>query len=286
MLADPHYNVCNDCGSHNIKLDWAAGDRVCTDCGLVKEAHCVDDRAEWRCFEMTDKATENQCRVGTVVKDLDTPLSGTRIGDKRLAALQFRCDPKEPPIVQEATRIVRFVLGMDEAVAEETIKWLKTGRTSVPKKQAVIAVAIYIACDRLQRGIRLQHIIGALGVDQRSFWAVYSHYHPQQQQQSHGCLYQQLVRTIHTLDWVPTTMTWTVLKVSRQLCEHIKKDPILSAKKPSKLVAALVYVACRIANIHCTIDNVCTSTGVSKPTIREHEKHIQRLLQSTRATST
>jgi transcription initiation factor TFIIIB Brf1 subunit/transcription initiation factor TFIIB len=39
---------CGDCGSVHFVLDWSAGDKVCTGCGLVLEGHIIDDRPEWR----------------------------------------------------------------------------------------------------------------------------------------------------------------------------------------------------------------------------------------------
>lgn len=52
---------CPDCRSRRYFLDWSAGDKVCTGCGLVLEAHLIDDRPEWRNFSDT---AEDKSRCG------------------------------------------------------------------------------------------------------------------------------------------------------------------------------------------------------------------------------
>lgn len=41
---------CPDCGSIQFVEDHANGDIVCKGCGLVAEAHIIDERSEWRTF--------------------------------------------------------------------------------------------------------------------------------------------------------------------------------------------------------------------------------------------
>lgn len=46
-----------------IFLDHAAGDTVCVECGLVLEAHSIDETSEWRTF--ANESGDNDCvRVG------------------------------------------------------------------------------------------------------------------------------------------------------------------------------------------------------------------------------
>jgi transcription initiation factor TFIIIB Brf1 subunit/transcription initiation factor TFIIB len=41
---------CRSCHSLGLRTDWAQGDRICTNCGVVDEGHMLDDRPEWRDF--------------------------------------------------------------------------------------------------------------------------------------------------------------------------------------------------------------------------------------------
>ena len=55
---------CPDCKKHTeVAFDHSAGDTVCTECGLVLEAHSVDETSEWRTF--ANESNDNDpVRVG------------------------------------------------------------------------------------------------------------------------------------------------------------------------------------------------------------------------------
>lgn len=55
---------CRSCSSAALRVDWPAGDRVCTDCGLVDAERLMDQRPEWREFE--DEAPTAPVRCGLV----------------------------------------------------------------------------------------------------------------------------------------------------------------------------------------------------------------------------
>jgi transcription initiation factor TFIIB len=44
-------SYCPDCKKQTeVAFDHSAGDTVCTECGLVLEAHSIDETSEWRTF--------------------------------------------------------------------------------------------------------------------------------------------------------------------------------------------------------------------------------------------
>ena len=43
--------ACRHCGSVALRTDWAQGDRICTQCGVVDAEKLLETRAEWREFE-------------------------------------------------------------------------------------------------------------------------------------------------------------------------------------------------------------------------------------------
>lgn len=55
---------CPDCGGYQFVEDHSAGDVVCKGCGLVVEAHIIDERSEWRTFSDKDKEGADPNRVG------------------------------------------------------------------------------------------------------------------------------------------------------------------------------------------------------------------------------
>mmetsp|Transcript_21078 Transcript_21078/g.29757 ORF Transcript_21078/g.29757 Transcript_21078/m.29757 type:complete len:710 (+) Transcript_21078:130-2259(+) len=63
---------CLHCQTQSLHVDWAAGDRVCTNCGVVHEDHIRDDRPEWREFnDDNDRAKGGPAlaRCGAVVDE-------------------------------------------------------------------------------------------------------------------------------------------------------------------------------------------------------------------------
>eukprot|EP00978_Attheya_sp_CCMP212_P048119 scaffold475162_cov67-Attheya_sp.AAC.1 len=64
--------MCGSCGSDKLWVDWAAGDRVCTECGVVQEEHVREEGAEWKDFgEAEDlvKGAPSAARSGMVPVD-------------------------------------------------------------------------------------------------------------------------------------------------------------------------------------------------------------------------
>jgi transcription initiation factor TFIIB len=57
-------SFCPDCKKQTeVAFDHSAGDTVCTECGLVLEAHSVDETSEWRTF--ANESNDNDpVRVG------------------------------------------------------------------------------------------------------------------------------------------------------------------------------------------------------------------------------
>ncbi|KAG6557874.1 hypothetical protein Mapa_000642 [Marchantia paleacea] len=61
--------VCPDCKTRENVMDYAAGDVICIECGLVLESHFVDEAPEWRTF--ADQCeTKDHNRVGDSYNDL------------------------------------------------------------------------------------------------------------------------------------------------------------------------------------------------------------------------
>ena len=60
---------CRHCWSTSLHVDWPAGDRVCTECGVVDDEHLLDDRPEWREFEDEAPTAPPRCCIDSVKKE-------------------------------------------------------------------------------------------------------------------------------------------------------------------------------------------------------------------------
>ena len=70
---------CRHCKGRNMRVDWAQGDKICTDCGVVAEERLLDDRPEWKDFcEAEDlvKGLPSGARSGLVMVDETKYLGG------------------------------------------------------------------------------------------------------------------------------------------------------------------------------------------------------------------
>lgn len=57
-------SFCPDCKRPTeVVFDHSAGDTVCSECGLVLEAHSIDETSEWRTFA-NESADNDPVRVG------------------------------------------------------------------------------------------------------------------------------------------------------------------------------------------------------------------------------
>ncbi|GLU21453.1 hypothetical protein SLE2022_375910 [Rubroshorea leprosula] len=65
-------NFCSDCKRlTEVVFDHAAGDTICSECGLVPEAHSVDETSEWRTFA-NESSDNDPVRVGGLINPLLT----------------------------------------------------------------------------------------------------------------------------------------------------------------------------------------------------------------------
>ena len=71
METDTSVTRCIECGSRDLVLDEARGEKTCSDCGLVVEENVIDHGAEWRTFsaEQGDKLARTGAPVNTLIHD-------------------------------------------------------------------------------------------------------------------------------------------------------------------------------------------------------------------------
>ena len=64
--------VCPDCKTEpaNLREEFASGDMVCGDCGLVLGDRIIDTRSEWRTFANDDQGGDDPSRVGDATNPL------------------------------------------------------------------------------------------------------------------------------------------------------------------------------------------------------------------------
>ncbi|XP_073016449.1 transcription initiation factor IIB-2-like [Primulina huaijiensis] len=152
---------CTDCKRNTeVVFDHAAGDTVCSECGLVLESRSIDESSEWRTFA-DESGDHDPNRVGGPVNPfladaaLSTVISRSANGsnaDSSLARLQNRGGDPDRAIVlafktisSMADRLSLVTTIKDRA--SELYKRLEDQKCTRGRNlEALVAGCIYIAC--------------------------------------------------------------------------------------------------------------------------------------------
>lgn len=153
--------TCPDCQGNQFVEDHAAGDVVCKGCGLVVEAHVIDERSEWRTFSDKDKDTVDPNRVGGPSNPLlnDGGLStvigkvqGDKTGAYNLAKLHVRSNNPDRNLQHAFKEIAQIcerlgAVGCIKDTASEVFKEVNDNKTLKGRgAQAIYASCVYLAC--------------------------------------------------------------------------------------------------------------------------------------------
>ncbi|KAK1256603.1 Transcription initiation factor IIB-2 [Acorus gramineus] len=176
-MAEPY---CTDCKKQTeVVMDHASGDTVCLECGLVLEAHTIDEKSEWRTFA-DESGDHDPNRVGARTNPLlaDAPLTtsisrrpgkggkGGGDGDLVSSALGRWRNGHDPnrnlvaafgSIADMAERL--GLVGTIKDRACEIYKRVEDRKSLKGKNQvAVVAACLYIACRQEDRPCTFKEI--------------------------------------------------------------------------------------------------------------------------------
>ncbi|KAL0339686.1 UNVERIFIED_CONTAM: Transcription initiation factor IIB-2 [Sesamum radiatum] len=154
-------SYCSDCKRNTeVVFDHAAGDTVCSECGLVLEARSIDETSEWRTFA-DDSGDHDPNRVGGPVNPLLGDAALTTVisrgangssGDPSLSRLQNRGGDPDRAIVLAFKTISNMAdrLSLVTTIkdrASEIYKRLEDQKCTRGRNlEALVAACIYIAC--------------------------------------------------------------------------------------------------------------------------------------------
>lgn len=161
---------CKDCKDPipNIVEDFAAGDMICGNCGLVLGNRIIDTRSEWRTFSNSDEGNDDPSRVGAVTNPLlDAKLESTNISrrdggsgtsrslNRTMSKVQDVKSEKQLVAVFKEIQSMAERIGLSKVVADTAKQLYKKaedkraeGEKSLrgKKQEPIIATCIYIAC--------------------------------------------------------------------------------------------------------------------------------------------
>ncbi|KAJ3677226.1 hypothetical protein LUZ60_002950 [Juncus effusus] len=153
---------CSDCKKQTeVVSDHAAGDMVCTECGLVLESHSIDETSEWRTFG-EDSNSRDPSRVGSPTNPLLTDgglytVISKPAGAKSdfpsgsLGRMQNRESDSDRALLSSFGKISNMGdrLGLVTTIKDRAKKiYAKLDKKSIKSKNqnALIAACLYNAC--------------------------------------------------------------------------------------------------------------------------------------------
>ncbi|KAH7550380.1 hypothetical protein JRO89_XS13G0181000 [Xanthoceras sorbifolium] len=154
---------CPDCKRQaEVVFDHSAGDTICSECGLVLEAHSVDETSEWRTFS-NEGAGNDPVRVGGPYNPLlthgglSTVISKANGGSSELLSgslgrWQSRGSNPDRNLIQAFSSISAMSdrLGLVTTIKDRANEIYKKVEDQKPlrgrNQEAIVAACLYIAC--------------------------------------------------------------------------------------------------------------------------------------------
>jgi transcription initiation factor TFIIIB Brf1 subunit/transcription initiation factor TFIIB len=248
-------NICDDCGSHKLVIQWREGDIVCSQCGLVKEERILDDTYYGNKpydEDIQPALCSNEAQNETIKWAIESLL-----GDGN-------------------TILIDLCTQMFHAIGRTSGKSLR-GKT----RRAVIAAAIYCASKYHKRGLTAEAIYSMFEID---MWFMYSDICVLWS----TCPEFKAVFATTTIDDALARMVYSNLDIpfdaTKQVLKYcnILRDAVgshLTNAKVSKLNACFVYIACQQSNLDISKKDIHKAYGVSMATLTKHETMIQDILE-------
>jgi hypothetical protein len=261
-------NICKDCHSAKLVLCHQDGDIVCTSCGLVQEAHVIDDTLYGNTtYDDNDICITHYERLNTsqdikyTIKDMFNKASAHILGD-------------------EFYNIINDACALYTSVSQ-----LHKGKHN----KALCCACFLYACKNINTEVEPSKVYAFFGV---RMWMHYSKYiilieqsmkHSSRQQ---GCAAQNssmnnsmLKRMVYDCPHLNQQQAWNVITIATQLYEKIQC--LTSNVKMSKMNACLIYISCLINKYDdVSLQFVSKFYNVSIATLKKHEALVQNILKN------
>lgn len=254
-------NICKDCNSTKLVICRQDGDIVCTSCGLVQEAHVMDDTLYGNttyddkdiCTTHYEKLNTNQ-NIKYTIKDMFNKASAHILGDEFSNIINDAC-----ALYTSVSQIHR-----------------------VKQNKALCCACFLYACKKINTEVEPSKVYTFFGV---RMWLHYSKLIILiEQSMKYGNKFSKanssmLKRMVYDCPNLNQQQAWNVIKVATQLYEKIQC--MTSNVKMSKMNACLIYISCLINKYDdVTLQFVSKFYNVSIATLKKHESLVQNILKN------
>jgi len=291
---------CPECGNTKLIRDYAKGEIVCSQCGIVIEENIEDHRPEWRSFDSEQR--EKRARGGAPIKYMrpnkglvteidqyNRDIRGAKISPKKQAQLyRMRKWHKRASIatsmernlaiaLSELDRIASY-LGLPDSIRESAAllyrKCIKAELIRGRLIESVVSAVIYATCRLHGIPRTLDEISKVSGIEKKEIGRAYRFVRRELDLE---------VPLTDPSQYVPKFTA--ALKLSGKVQEkaiHLLKKAVnkglISGRGPTGVAAAAVYIASAMFGERRTQKEVADVAGVTEVTIRNRYRELKKEL--------
>ncbi|KAL0634921.1 transcription initiation factor IIB [Maublancomyces gigas] len=303
--------ICPECKRYpaNIVDEYASGDTVCADCGLVLGERIVDTRSEWRTFSSDEPSGADPCRVGEAANPL---LNGAQLG----TSIEFQSNNPKSTELQRAhkrssgSEVNRVLLAAYAEIgafcdvihitqhvsttAKTLFKLVHDNKALKNKPQAaVIAGCIFIACRQCAVPRTFTEIFALTRIPKKEIGRIFKLL--EKFFTTHGVAKAisqaepgKEVDTSH--EYASTTATSShllmirfcnvlnlgvkITSVAEELAKRVEDHDILSGRSTLTSSGAVIYMVSHLMGDEKAMKEVAGAVGVSQGTLRVAYKRL------------
>ncbi|UZJ56794.1 hypothetical protein CBS101457_006114 [Exobasidium rhododendri] len=288
--------LCPDCkvDPPNLVEEFASGDVVCGDCGLVVGDKIIDTRSEWRTF--ANEEGDDPSRVGSANNPLMDGLTeqlDTRIGNRdggtgvardlqramgRGAGTSNRIILDAFQDIQSKCDIIHLPRTVSET-AKTMFKQVEQDQILRGKKtDAIIAAAIYCACKTNKVPRTFREICQLTSVSQKLIGKCFK-----EMQSAYGLNQIEAgsdsVAATNAVDLIGRYcnhlgLEMAIIRCTEDIATIIRDRGILAGRSPITVAAACIYMTTRLMGMDQSAKTISRAAGVSDVTIKNSYKNL------------
>ncbi|CAM6082942.1 unnamed protein product [Calypogeia fissa] len=283
--------VCPECRrATEVVVDHAAGDMVCSECGLVLEAHSIDETSEWRTFS-NESSSNDPVRVGGPSNPLLTDGGMSTIitkpngaqGDfmSSLGRWQNRGSNPDRSLIIAFRTIATMAdrLGLVSTIkdrANEIYKKVEDLKSIRGRSQdAILAACLYIACRQEDKPRTFKEICSVANGASKKEIGRATKFIVKQLEEEMGMSME--MGTIHAGDFLRRFCSHLGMtnNAVRAATDAVKRSEQLDIRKsPISIAAAAIYMISQLSDDKKQLKDISQVAGVAEVTIRNSYKDL------------
>ncbi|KAJ0971019.1 hypothetical protein J5N97_018978 [Dioscorea zingiberensis] len=287
-------SYCPDCKrSTEVVFDHSAGDTVCSECGLVLEAHSIDETSEWRTFA-NESADNDPVRVGgpsnplladgglsTVVISRPSGTNSDSLPSSSLGRWQSRSSNPDRSLILAFRTIATMAdrLGLVATIkdrANEIYKKVEDLKSIKGRNQdAILAACIYIACRQEDKPRTVKEICSVANGATKKEIGRAKEFIVKQLEIEMGQSME--MGTIHAGDFLRRFcshlgMNNQAIKAAQEAVQ--KSEELDIRRSPISIAAAVIYMITQLSEEKKPLRDISLATGVAEGTIKNSYKDL------------